>query len=60
MMAGNKTSDNVQKIEPLFAAKNSNYEMLNSKVKEREVIKDAKISFVKKVQDILCQLKHIR
>ena len=60
MMASSKSSDHVQKVEPLFAAKNANYDVLNSKVKEREVIKDAKIEFVQQIRMILCELKELR
>jgi hypothetical protein len=42
-MAGSKTTESIKKVEPLFEAKNREYEMLNMRAKERESIKDTKI-----------------
>jgi len=40
---GAKSSDHVQKVEPLFLSKKKNYDVLNRKIKDREISKDKKI-----------------
>lgn len=55
-----KTDDQFKRAEPLFASKKRTYEVLNSKIYERERIKDDKIEYIKKIRDYLAQLKIIR
>ena len=50
----------MQKIEPLFNAKRLKYDTLNRKINEREVSKDKKIEYVKRITKILEELKRIR
>lgn len=57
---GAKSADHVQKVEPLFNAKKKNYDVLNRKVKEREVSKDKKIEYIKRIKTILQELKRTR
>ena len=59
-MAGTKTSENIKKVEPLFEAKNQQYELLNQRVKQRESIKDNKIEYVLEIRKALIQLKQLR
>ena len=50
---GAKSQDHVSKVEPLFNSKKKNYDVLNRKIKEREVSKDKKIEYIKKIKNIL-------
>jgi hypothetical protein len=40
---GAKSQEHVAKVEPLFNSKKKNYDILNRKIKEREISKDKKI-----------------
>ena len=40
---GAKSPEHVAKVEPLFNSKKKNYDILNRRVKEREISKDKKI-----------------
>ena len=48
------------KVEPLFNSKKKNYEILNRKIKEREISKDKKIDYIKRIRNILEELKRTR
>ena len=48
------------KVEPLFNSKKKNYDVLNRKIKDREVSKDKKIEFIKRIKCILEELKRTR
>jgi hypothetical protein len=50
---GAKSSDHVQKVEPLFNSKKRNYDILNRKIKDRETSKDKKIDYIKRIKNIL-------
>ncbi len=50
---GAKSSEHVQRVEPLFTSKKRNYDTLNRKIKEREVSKDKKIEYIKRIKRIL-------
>ena len=50
---GAKSPDHVQKVEPLFNSKKKNYDVLNKKIKEREISKDKKIDYIKRIKNIL-------
>lgn len=57
---GAKSPDHVQKVEPLFTSKKKNYDVLNRKIKERECSKDKKIEYIKRIKNILEELKRTR
>jgi flagellin-specific chaperone FliS len=57
---GAKSPDHVQKVEPLFNSKKKNYDVLNKKIKEREISKDKKIEYIKRIKNILEELKRTR
>jgi hypothetical protein len=57
---GAKSPDHVQKVEPLFNSKKKNYDVLNRKIKERECSKDKKIEYIKRIKNILEELKRTR
>lgn len=50
----------MQKVEPLFNSKKKNYDVLNKKIKEREISKDKKIDYIKRIKNILDELKRTR
>ena len=56
---GTKTPEHVAKVEPLFNSKKKNYDILNRKIKEREISKDKKIDYIKRIRNILEELKRI-
>lgn len=47
-------------MEPLFNSKKKNYDVLNRKIKERECSKDKKIEYIKRIKNILEELKRTR
>lgn len=57
---GAKSPEHVAKVEPLFNSKKKNYDILNRRIKEREVSKDKKIEFIKRIKNILEELKRTR
>jgi uncharacterized coiled-coil DUF342 family protein len=57
---GVKSSDHVQKVEPLFSSKKRNYDILNKKIKDRENSKDKKIEYTKRIMAILDELRDTR
>lgn len=57
---GAKSQEHVSKVEPLFNSKKKNYEILNRKIKEKEISKDKKIEFIKRIKYILEELKRTR
>lgn len=57
---GAKSPDHVSKVEPLFNSKKKNYDVLNKKIKERETSKDKKIEYIKRIKNILEELKRTR
>ena len=50
---GAKSIEHVQKVEPLFNSKKKNYDVLNRKIKEREISKDKKIDYIQRITNIL-------
>jgi len=57
---GAKSPEHVSKVEPLFNSKKKNYDVLNKKIKERETSKDKKIDYIKRIKNILEELKRTR
>ena len=57
---GAKSQEHVTKIESLFNSKKKSYDVLNRRIKEREVSKDNKIEFIKRIKYILEELKRTR
>ena len=55
-----KSEDHLKKAEPLFMNKKKTYDLLTSKIYERERIKDEKIEYIKKIREYLEQLKNVR
>jgi hypothetical protein len=48
---GAKSPEHVAKVEPLFNSKKKNYDILNRKIRDREVSK--KIEYIKRIKNIL-------
>lgn len=57
---GTKSPEHMAKVEPLFHSKKKNYEVLNRQIREREVSKDKKIEYIKRIKNILEELKWTR